>query len=152
MVAKGVVIVTSDRASLDTWPERNRKAPLTLNPILPRLPAGLKTNLSSVSVVFSPSVSRVLSLKVTSNRAAAPVDTISLRKTDALRPSARVAPSCTALASPCIRLFAEPSEKERTKRANGEAGGERKQREDESRRRVDPGKELRRENRRQRSV
>jgi hypothetical protein len=47
---------------------------------------------------------------------------------------------------------AEPSEKERAKRANGEAGGERKQREDESRRRIDPGKELRRENRRQRSV
>src|SRR5262245_29043124 len=38
------------------------------------------------------------------------------------------------------------------KRANGEAGGERKQREDESRRRIDTGKELRRENRRQRAV
>lgn len=84
-VATGVVTLTSERVSFDTWPERNRKAPTTLNLIVPRPAAGLKTYLSSVNFAFSPSVRRVLSLKVTSSRAAVPVDTVSLRTTDVLR-------------------------------------------------------------------
>src|SRR5512139_1484587 len=103
-VATGVVTLTSERVSFDTWPERNRKAPTTLNLIVPRPAAGLKTYLSSVNFAFSPSARRVLSLKVTSSRAAVPVDTVSLRTTDVLRASTRVAPLRVPLASPCMRL------------------------------------------------
>ena len=78
IVATGVVTLTSERANFDTWPETNRKAPTSRNLIVPRRAAGLKTYLSSVSFAFSPSVSRVLSLKVTSSRAAVPVATDSL--------------------------------------------------------------------------
>src|SRR6185312_11661414 len=46
----------------------------------------------------------------------------------------------------------EPAEKQRTEWAHRKTGGESEQREDESRRRIDAGKELRRQNGRQRSV
>jgi hypothetical protein len=48
-----VVTLTSELASFDTWPERNRKAPTTPNLIAPLPAAGLKTYLSSVSSAFS---------------------------------------------------------------------------------------------------
>ena len=47
---------------------------------------------------------------------------------------------------------AEPSEEQRAKRSDGETSSEGKQREDESRRWIDAGKELRRKNWRQRAV
>src|SRR4029450_12697800 len=48
MIATGVVTLTSELASFDTWPERNRKAPTTSNLIVPLPAAGVKTYLSSV--------------------------------------------------------------------------------------------------------
>ena len=67
IVATGVVTFTSERASFNPG-RRNRKKPTSRNLIFPRPAAGLKTYLSSVNFAFSPSVSRVLSLKVTSSR------------------------------------------------------------------------------------
>jgi len=71
---------------------------------MPLRAAGLKTYLSSVSFAFSPSVSRVSSAKVISSRAASPVDTISLGKTEAFSLSAPVVPPRVPLTSPCMRL------------------------------------------------
>ncbi len=102
--ATGASATMSERASFDTWPETTRNAPTTLNLIVRRPAAGSKTYRSSVSFVFSPSVSRVLSLKVTSSRAAAPVDTVPSRMSGALRPSGRVVLPRVSLASPCTRL------------------------------------------------
>ena len=47
---------------------------------------------------------------------------------------------------------AEPAEEQRAERAHRKTGGEGEQREDESRRRIDAGKELRGQNGRQRAV
>ena len=62
----------SERTSFDNLPATNRKAPTILNLIFLRPAAGLKAYRSSVSFAFSPSVTRVSSLKVTSSRAPDP--------------------------------------------------------------------------------
>ena len=55
-----------------------------------------------MSFAFSPSVTCVLSLKVTSSRAPDPVDTVSLRMMDVLRLSDRAVPPRVAFASPSM--------------------------------------------------
>ena len=103
-IATGVVTLTSELASFVSWPDTKRNAPASPNLIVPLPAAGSNTYVSSVSLARSPSVSCVLSLKVTSSRAVSAVDKISLRNTEALRLSARVAPLRVALASPWMRL------------------------------------------------